>query len=68
MLMCNQYESQSETTNKGEGPIRDKDPHEKEDYNSRGSARVITRGDKQHQDNDKQDCSKGERETESIGD
>ena len=29
---------------------------------------MITRGDKQHQDNDKQDCSKGERETESNGD
>ena len=49
MLMCNQYESQSETTNKGEGLIGDKDPHEKEDYNSRGSARVAMETEEQRQ-------------------
>ena len=63
MLMCNQYESQSVTTNdilwtnkedcsKGEGPAWNEDPpaHEKKDYNSAGSARArrLTRGDKQY--------------------
>ena len=76
--MCNQYESQSETTN-NIGTFRPttktaaKDPHEKEDYISRGSTRWLTEGKKKQywslQNNDKQDCSKGEQlEMESNGD
>jgi len=61
--MTSHLQTNNKDCSKGEGPIGNEDPHEKT-TTAKGSTRGLTRGDKQHwsfQNNDKQDCSKGER-------
>jgi len=61
--MTSHLQTNNKDSSKGEGPIGNENPYEKT-TTAKGSTRGLTRGDKQHwsfQNNDKQDCSKGER-------